>query len=362
MSMENTHEGDLNYYFLERDVFANWFSNLTIFFLSVALLLLSPLYVVYYSLLILFCCSLVIIALYHLFKLPSPSPSTVLNYRQFFCSSIFGHRGCVKIESIDEGTDAAFQYAYEAEAHGIECDIRMSKDGHPVIIHQYHIKDLCNAETQKEKLNLSSLNIHQLTLKELKEIRLMRGDDAQFMSLYELVHFMNEHKYRKHTERKEYFCLLLEFKHCVNGYSASDFEKIMNILNVMDMMKERVVFVSFSMTAIYRWRSMYKDIHCGLIFERHMWYNWITRDLNIVSWKHWVLYRFLDPIHTFVSRWIFPYFCGCICVIVDQSLLSPFIIQHYKNNSLYPICWGAKKEVDIKWLLSKRVCCIVDDP
>eukprot|EP01083_Nonionella_stella_P236130 829594_1 len=345
----------------DRDVFDNWTSNIAISFASVIILLLSPSYVVYYCLFALLNFTMILIALYYIFKLPSPSASAVHHYRKLFSGSVFGHRGCVHIDSIDQGTQNAFKYAYDANARGIECDLRLTSDGHPVIVHDYHIKHLTDSQSQSEKLNLSSVNVHELTLKQIKDIRL-KHSEASFLSLYELVEFMNENVYRAQSDETEFFCLLLEFKHCVHGYTDSDIDKIMSILSKVQFVDERVLFISFSMSLIYRLRKRYKEIHVGLIFERHMWYNWIKNDSNIVAWKHCLLHRFLDPIHTFVCAWIFPYFCGCVCVGVEHYLLSQFSIQHYRKDGIFVFCRDRMNAVDIKWLLSNGVCCVVDNP
>eukprot|EP00758_Cryptobia_borreli_P014376 Tbor_TRINITY_DN5915_c0_g1::TRINITY_DN5915_c0_g1_i1::g.18882::m.18882 len=60
-------------------------------------------------------------------------------YRKNWGPLVFGHRGCRFIEGITENTVAAFSYAKEHGAAGIECDVRTTKDGQAVIFHDEYI-------------------------------------------------------------------------------------------------------------------------------------------------------------------------------------------------------------------------------
>ena len=347
---------------LYRDVYTNWNGILiTLGILMIILLFLNS-SVVYYFLLFVFIVTVICIILYYTFKLPPPSK---IDTSSFFSSKVYGHRGCVNINDIDQGTLNAFKYAYNCGANGIECDIRLTKDRIPIIVHDYHMKNVTYYDLYDNKNNLPSMNFHELTLKEIKGLSLKYN--AKVCQLTELVEFMNNHKYiksyNKNKNKNGYFRLLLEFKHCnVNGYNNKDLENIMSIINKIENKNERIIFISFSVTIIYRLRRLFNDINIGLIFERHMWYTWIKRDCQIVNYKHLILYRFVDPIHTFLCQFILPFFCGCICIGIKYSLLSQFSIDHYHRHGLNIFCWGPHKKIDIQWLLSKGVCVVADDP
>lgn len=53
-----------------------------------------------------------------------------------------GHRGAVA--HAPENTIISFQRAVELGADMVECDVRLTKDGHPVVIHDYQLGRLTN--------------------------------------------------------------------------------------------------------------------------------------------------------------------------------------------------------------------------
>jgi len=354
-----------------RNVFDNWNPILIAISVLIICLLSMNIYVVYYFLAFVVIIIMISFTIYHTFKLPPPSK---FDSESFFSSKIYGHRGCGGIDNIDEGSLKAFEYAYNSGANGIECDIRLTKDRVPIIIHDYHMKNVTYYDLYHKAL--PSLNFHELTLKEIKSLSLKFN--AKVMQLSELIDFMKTHKYTKpymdskhngkngdECDAKEhYFRLLLEFKHCtVNGYTYDDLRNIMSIVDELDDKNERVIFISFSVCLIYRLRRLYRDINIGLIFERHMWWTWMKQDVQVIHNHHRLLFRFVDPIHTFLCQYVLPYFCGCCCVGVRYHLVSEFTCDHFINREGINIfCWGPKNKIDIQWLLSKGVCVVADDP
>jgi len=57
---------------------------------------------------------------------------------------VFGHRGAKAYAPMN--TIPAFELAYEQGAVGIELDVHRSKDGHPVIVHNFTIDETTNGE------------------------------------------------------------------------------------------------------------------------------------------------------------------------------------------------------------------------
>ena len=368
--MSTIHRKSDNNY---RNVFDNWNPILIAISILVFSLLSMNICVVYYFLASLVILVFIGLLIYYIFKLPAPSP---FDSESFFSSKIYGHRGCCGIDNIDQGSLKAFEFAYNSGANGIECDIRLTKDGIPIIVHDYHMRNVTYYNLYDK--SLPSPNFHELTLKEIKSLSLKHN--AKVITLAELIQFMKTHKYTKQYmdnldktdgkngdddhPKKHYFRLLLEFKHCtVNGYKTEDLQNIMSVVNELDDMNERVIFISFSVCLIYRLRKMYNDINIGLIFERHMWWTWMKHDVQVIYNKHRIFYRFVDPIHTFLCQYVLPYFCGCCCVGVRYHLLSEFTCDHFINREGINIfCWGPKDRIDIQWLLSKGVCVVADDP
>jgi glycerophosphoryl diester phosphodiesterase len=68
---------------------------------------------------------------------------------------IFAHRGASR--RCPENTMIAFKTAHQLGAHGIELDVQLSKDGIPVVIHDYYLKRTTNGSGYIKDKTLSEL-------------------------------------------------------------------------------------------------------------------------------------------------------------------------------------------------------------
>ncbi len=57
---------------------------------------------------------------------------------------VFGHRGAMAYAPMN--TLAAFELAYQQGAAGIELDVQQSKDGHPVVMHNFTVDETTNGK------------------------------------------------------------------------------------------------------------------------------------------------------------------------------------------------------------------------
>lgn len=231
-----------------------------------------------------------------------------------------------------------------------------------------------------------------------------------------LEHFVAKHPYckddnnvsnlKENKDKRRPFMLFFEFKHLGTRkqYTYQDLENVMKIIvKVLGKEKEKekikttdrkgddatgssdssdnsyysannlsnmshvfdnIVFVSFSMSVLYKLKKKYPFVKIGLTFERHMYHNWIYKDGQIVpktSLLYWC-YPLIDPIRTFIIRWILPSFMGTNFMVMPNFLVSEYLVGHYQQKNIGVAIWRAKDRIDCKWLLSKNVTCIVDDP
>lgn len=91
---------------------------------------------------------------------------------------VFSHRGG-RMEH-DENTMLAFQASYDAGYHGFETDIRMTKDGQLVIMHD---------GTLERTTNGSGI-VEQLTADEIRKLKTKKGNDILFLD--ELLDFLKD--------------------------------------------------------------------------------------------------------------------------------------------------------------------------
>lgn len=122
---------------------------------------------------------------------------------------IFAHRGGAY--EYDENTMYAFQESYKEGARGFELDIRLTKDKHLVLIHDPSMKRTVGIDRP----------IEDLTLKEVKELRTLKGNPIP--TLEEAVAFFKDKpglyiEFEMKTQKPEYDEETLKY-YCDQVYS-----------------------------------------------------------------------------------------------------------------------------------------------
>jgi len=146
-----------------------------------------------------------------------------------------GHRGARAYEM--ENTLQSFQRTIELGANAIEMDVRRSKDGKLVIIHDENLKRVFGRDVR----------VNESTLNELKKFS---GD--KIPTLEEALTFIG-----KKVEK-----LLLELKEV--GYEERILEAIRK-----ERLNKRVIIISFHERAVANVRKLDSKIETGLVYTRH---------------------------------------------------------------------------------------------
>lgn len=146
-----------------------------------------------------------------------------------------GHRGAKAYEM--ENTRQSFQRAIELGANAIEMDVRRSKDGKLVIMHDENLKRVFGRNVQ----------VNESTLSELKKLS---GD--KIPTLEEALEFID-----KKVEK-----FLLELKEV--GYE----KRILEIIR-KERLNKRVIIISFHEQAIANIRQLDSRIETGLVYSRY---------------------------------------------------------------------------------------------
>ena len=91
---------------------------------------------------------------------------------------IYAHRGFS--HKFPEATRAAYQAAIEVGADGLECDVRLSKDGVAVCFHDRDTKRISGVKKRVANLTLSELRelVDVMTLEELLELAKVNGKEV----------------------------------------------------------------------------------------------------------------------------------------------------------------------------------------
>ena len=146
-----------------------------------------------------------------------------------------GHRGAraYKIENTLE----SYKKAITLGANAIELDVRKSKDGKLIIIHDDNLKRVFGKEIQ----------VNSAKLKELKQLT-----ENKIPTLKEALQFID-----KKVEK-----ILVELKEI--GYE----KKVLEVIR-KEKLKDRVIIVSFHEQALFNVRKVYSKIETGLIYSKY---------------------------------------------------------------------------------------------
>jgi len=157
---------------------------------------------------------------------------------------VLAHRGASAVET--ENTLAAFQRAMADGADGVELDVQRCATGEVVV---FHDDDLSRLAGRPERID-------QLSLSDLRQVRLLRG--GEIPTLAEALGVCGPHAL-VNIEIKYAGLLLAGCRALVDGVAA-----------VVDgaAAGERVLISSFSPGAVWGWRKIRPKTSCGLLFER----------------------------------------------------------------------------------------------
>jgi glycerophosphoryl diester phosphodiesterase len=167
-----------------------------------------------------------------------------------------GHRGAKAYEV--ENTLESFQKAIRLGANAVEFDVRKTKDGKLIVIHDDTLKRVFDKDVP----------VNQTTLKELKQL-----SENKIPTLTEALQFID-----KRVEK-----ILVELKEV--GYEKRVLEVIKK-----EKLHDRVIIVSFHEQALSEVRKLDSKIETGLIYVKHK--NPIAAALKLHAQYLVSLYRF----------------------------------------------------------------------
>lgn len=108
---------------------------------------------------------------------------------KLFYPRIVGHRGA-RVQGIDENSMAAFEFALAQHVRAVELDVRLSKDGVPVVFH----------DPTLERMADDPRHIAELTSVELNDVTLIHGSKIPLLA--EVLGWATRHHVFLHIELK----------------------------------------------------------------------------------------------------------------------------------------------------------------
>lgn len=149
---------------------------------------------------------------------------------------IIAHRG--HSGRYPELTGLAFEKALELPVHGVECDVRLTRDGHVVVVHDPEIDRVSDGSGKVAGMTLAQLRRHNFGTP---------GQPQQILTLDELLELMADHP--EHH-------LYIETKHPVPQGRMLE-EQVLQRLHYAGMAEDpRIHLISFSPAAIVRLRAL----------------------------------------------------------------------------------------------------------
>jgi glycerophosphoryl diester phosphodiesterase len=171
-----------------------------------------------------------------------------------------GHRGARAYEP--ENTLRSFKKALELGVNAVELDVRATKDGETVVIHDAEVDRTTNGKGL----------VNQLTLKEIKQLRTEK--DQKIPTLKETFDFLDK-KVKVLIELKE---IGLE-------------EKVLKAVTE-NKLEQNVIIISFIEDALRTVRKLNDKVETGLIYRTHK--NPVKAASNLKASYLLPLYQFTD--------------------------------------------------------------------
>lgn len=242
-------------------------------------------------------------------------------------ATVFGHRGCRFVTDIPENTIPAFEEAYRQGCGGVECDVRLTRDGELVVFHDLHVgQQLVGTATQ------GNPRVDELSLAELRSCTFAVNASVTVPTLEETVQFVMTNKLRILIEIKE----VRRVRLCT--------EKIHDLFTkYRDFLYDNAVVISFNPFAVYGMRALDGNVAVGQLYAPDLFRSWdvarngpLPRVVRVAPGAWDVLARGL-------LGWLSPRLSGCSMICPKFVLYTPhyrrkWVEQHRPGTCIY--LWG----------------------
>jgi len=225
---------------------------------------------------------------------PSPSPAVI------------AHRGASALAP--ENTLAAFRLAMEQQADGIELDVHLSADGHPVVIHDY---DLARTTSGTGKIS-------RLTLEEIRTVD--AGNGEKVPTLDEVLNLIQDKMW-----------INIEFK----GFAAHSEHLPRKVLELVadHGLGEKIIYSSFDRRMLIQTHKLQPNAKVGLLL--------------LPGFKGKLAYWLFEP---FVHPWsLHPHF----------SLAQPRFMRRAQSRGQAVLCYTVNDPEEMRRLISLGVWGII---
>ena len=232
---------------------------------------------------------------------------------------IIGHRGASALTP--ENTLAAFTRAIDDGANGVELDVRLARDGVPVVIHDENLRRTALreglvAETTSSELRRADAG----SWFNRAHPRLARPEYSnEFVpTLDQVLAF-----FKRHPAKPAVIYVEMKTSHAENRYVDLS-RSVVQLIRDHDL-KSRVVVVSFNLRAVAQIKAIDPSIRTGALFEPR-------RNTVKTIRRHPIITAALD--------------CGADEILLHRLMALRRLVEFSLQNHLQPVVWTVD---DPKW-------------
>ncbi len=178
------------------------------------------------------------------------TPKDILQQMYHGQTLVFGHRGAKAYAPMN--TLPAFELAWEQGAHGIELDVHRSRDGHPVIVHDFTVDGSTDG----------SGRVVDMTLDELKSLDAGSWFDESFAG----VRIPTLDEVFEAVGKK----LIINVEIKAQSPDTDGVEQVVADCITRHGMEERVILSSFNPLTLQRFREIAPNIPIGFLYMPNM--------------------------------------------------------------------------------------------
>ncbi len=227
-------------------------------------------------------------------------------------TKIFAHRGASGYAP--ENTLEAFELAIAQEAHGIELDVQLTKDGIPVVIHDETV----------DRVTEQTGWVKDYTLKELKELTVLeqkfpKYPSAKIPTLEEVLDAVKASGIRVNIELK------------TGIYWYPDIEQKVAELVRKSGMEDRVIYSSFNHYSVQKMKEIVPDAEVAYLYSDVI--------LDVADYAKTTGVYGLHPAVYHVKMYDF--------------------LKEYQNSGLNIRVWTVNEKEDMEWLIREGVTAII---
>ena len=236
---------------------------------------------------------------------------------------IIGHRGASAVAP--ENTLAAFSHAFDGGADGIEFDVRLARDGVPVVIHDPTLKRI--AGDRRSVADMTSAELARTNVGSWfnrTQPRLARPEYSK-----EFVPTLDQVFEILKTSRDKDSIAYVELKIDKDQEYRALVESVATLISNHKLLKQ-IIVISFSLEALTQMRELNSSIRTGALFEPR-------RPVHRVVRKYPMITAALN--------------CGATEILLHRLIATRRIIDPALDANLLPVVWTVN---DRKWIERAR--------